>query len=117
VIVIQSSQRLGTDSETRSILTSFLKVKVSYLRFDWVRLYGVWRQTTVNRTIDKVVGENMKPSTQGRTEGKLHEVKGKIKEEVGKVRNDPDLEVSGNVEKTTGTVQKWIGRTEKAIGG
>ena len=32
----------------------------------------------------------MKPSTQDRTEGKLHEVKGKIKEEVGKATNDPD---------------------------
>jgi uncharacterized protein YjbJ (UPF0337 family) len=59
----------------------------------------------------------MKPSTQDRTEGKLHEVKGKIKEEVGKVTNDPDLEVSGNAEKTRGTVQKWVGRAEKAIGG
>ena len=37
----------------------------------------------------------MKPSTQDRTEGKLHEVKGQIKEEVGKVTNDPDLEVQG----------------------
>ena len=31
----------------------------------------------------------LKPSTQDRTEGKLHEVKGKIKEEVGKATNDP----------------------------
>ena len=36
----------------------------------------------------------MKPSTQDRTEGKLHEVKGKIKEQVGKATNDPNLEVS-----------------------
>jgi uncharacterized protein YjbJ (UPF0337 family) len=58
----------------------------------------------------------MKPSTQDRTAGKLHEVKGNIKERVGKVTNDPDLEVSGNAEKNAGTVQKWIGRAEKAIG-
>jgi uncharacterized protein YjbJ (UPF0337 family) len=62
------------------------------------------------------VRENMKPSTEDRTEGKLHEVKGKIKEEVGKATNDPDLAVSGNAEKNAGTVQKWIGRTEKAVG-
>ncbi len=30
----------------------------------------------------------MKPSSQDRTEGKLHEVKGRIKEEVGKATND-----------------------------
>jgi uncharacterized protein YjbJ (UPF0337 family) len=58
----------------------------------------------------------MKPSSQDRTEGKLHEVKGKIKEEVGKATNDPDLEVSGNAEKNGGTVQEWIGRAEKAVG-
>lgn len=58
----------------------------------------------------------MKPSTQDRTEGKLHEVKGKIKEKVGKATNDSDLEVSGNAEKKAGKVQEWIGRAEKAVG-
>ncbi|HZW94102.1 MAG TPA: CsbD family protein [Candidatus Eremiobacteraceae bacterium] len=58
----------------------------------------------------------MKPSTQDRTEGKLHELKGKIKEKVGKATNDPDLEVSGNAEKKAGKVQEWIGRAEKAVG-
>jgi uncharacterized protein YjbJ (UPF0337 family) len=58
----------------------------------------------------------MKPSTQDRTEGKLHEVKGKIKEEAGKVTNDKDLEVSGKAEKTAGKAQEWIGRAEKAVG-
>ena len=58
----------------------------------------------------------MKPSTQDRTEGKLHEVKGKGKEGVGKVTHNPDLEVSGNAEKKAGKVQKWIGRAEKAVG-
>ena len=37
----------------------------------------------------------MKPSTQDRTEGKLHEVKGQIKEEVGKVTNDPTWKLQG----------------------
>jgi uncharacterized protein YjbJ (UPF0337 family) len=58
----------------------------------------------------------MKPSTQDRTEGKLHEVGGKIKEKVGKAANDTDLEVSGKAEKKAGRVQEWIGRAEKAIG-
>lgn len=58
----------------------------------------------------------MKPSTQDRTEGKIHELKGKIKEEVGKATNDPDLEVAGNAEKNAGKVQDWIGRAEKTVG-
>jgi len=58
----------------------------------------------------------MKPSTQDRAEGKLHEVKGKIKEEVGKATNDSDLEVAGDAEKKAGKVQNWIGRAEKAVG-
>src|ERR1700722_20916945 len=58
----------------------------------------------------------IKPSTQARTEGKLHEVKGTIKEKVGKATNHPDLENAGNAEKKAGRVQKWIGRAEKAVG-
>jgi uncharacterized protein YjbJ (UPF0337 family) len=58
----------------------------------------------------------MKPSTQDRTEGKLHEVRGKIKEEIGTATNDPDLEVSGKAEKKAGKFQKWIGRAEKVVG-
>jgi uncharacterized protein YjbJ (UPF0337 family) len=58
----------------------------------------------------------MKPSTQDRTEGKLHEVKGKVEEEVGKATNNPDLEASGKAEKKAGKVQNWIGRAEKAVG-
>jgi|SRR5271169_300392 len=58
----------------------------------------------------------MKPSTEDKTEGKIHEVKGKIKEEVGKATNDPDLEASGEAEKNVGKVQKWVGRAEKAVG-
>ncbi len=57
----------------------------------------------------------MKPSTQARTEGKIHEVKGSIKETVGKATNTPDLEDSGNAEKNVGKVQNWIGRVEKAV--
>jgi len=66
--------------------------------------------------ITKRQKRNMKPSTQDRTEGKLHEVKGKVKEEVGKATNDPDLVVSGEAEKNAGKVQNWIGRAEKTVG-
>jgi uncharacterized protein YjbJ (UPF0337 family) len=58
----------------------------------------------------------MKPSSQDRSEGKLHEVKGKIKEHVGRATNGPDLEVSGKAEKNAGKVQKWIGNAER-VGG
>ena len=58
----------------------------------------------------------MKPSTEDKAEGKIHEVKGKIKESLGKATNDPDLEVSGNAEKNVGKVQNLIGRAEKAVG-
>jgi uncharacterized protein YjbJ (UPF0337 family) len=58
----------------------------------------------------------MKPSTEDKATGKLHEVKEKIKEEVGKVTNDPNLEISGDAEKKAGKVQQWIGRAEKAVG-
>ena len=37
----------------------------------------------------------MKPSTQDKTEGKIHEVKGKIKEKVGHLTNNRDLEKKG----------------------
>jgi len=71
---------------------------------------------TIEPDYKKNKENNMKPSTQDRTEGKLHEVKGKVKEKVGKVTNDPDLEVSGEAEKNVGKVQNWIGRAEKAVG-
>lgn len=58
----------------------------------------------------------LKPSTEDRKSGKLHEVKGKIKEEFGKATGDPDLEVSGKAETEAGKVQKLIGRVEKAVG-
>jgi uncharacterized protein YjbJ (UPF0337 family) len=57
----------------------------------------------------------MKPSTEDRAEGKLHEAKGTIKEEIGKATNKPDLENSGNAEKKAGKVQGWVGRAEKAV--
>lgn len=58
----------------------------------------------------------MKPSTDDKTTGKLHEVKGAIKETIGKATDDPELEADGNSEKNAGKVQNWIGKVEKAIG-
>jgi len=57
----------------------------------------------------------MKPSTQDRAEGAIHEVKGKVKETAGKVTNNPDLEDSGTAEKVVGKVQNKVGRLEKAL--
>jgi len=58
----------------------------------------------------------MKPSTEDKVQGKIHEVKGTIKEAVGKTTNDPDTEVSGNAEKNTGKIQNLVGHVEKAVG-
>ncbi len=58
----------------------------------------------------------MNPSTQDRTEGKIHEVKGAVKEAVGKATDNPDLESEGTAEKIVGKVQGVIGRVEKAAG-
>ncbi|MGA9497389.1 MAG: CsbD family protein [Terriglobales bacterium] len=85
--------------------------------------YGITAKHPVESTLVKSYknvlrrkGKMMKPSTQDRTEGKLHEVKGKIKEGIGKATNDPNLEISGEAEKNAGKVQNWIGRAEKAVG-
>ena len=58
----------------------------------------------------------MKPSTDDKRTGKLHEVKGRIKEKVGKLTKNPDLEADGRAEKNAGKVQHWFGKVEKAIG-
>ncbi len=58
----------------------------------------------------------MKPSTEDRTEGTIHEVKGKIKEAIGQATDNPDLQDAGTAEKILGKVQKIAGRAEKAVG-
>jgi len=57
----------------------------------------------------------MKPSTENKIAGQVHEVKGKIKEKVGQLTNDPDLEAEGIGEKIAGIVRKKIGRVEKVV--
>ena len=58
----------------------------------------------------------MKPSTDDKTTGKLHEVKGTIKQKVGEIANDPNLEADGRAEKNAGKVQNFVGKVEKAVG-
>ena len=58
----------------------------------------------------------MKPSTDDRATGKLHEVKGTIKETIGKVTNDPELEKDGSAEKNAGKALNWIGKVENLVG-
>ena len=58
----------------------------------------------------------MKPSTEDRTTGKLHEVKGAIKQKAGEITNNPDLEADGIAEKNVGKVQHVVGKIEKAVG-
>lgn len=58
----------------------------------------------------------MKPSTDDKTTGKLHEVKGTIKQTIGELTKNPDLEADGRAEKDAGKVQNWVGKVEKAVG-
>jgi uncharacterized protein YjbJ (UPF0337 family) len=58
----------------------------------------------------------MKPSTEDKTTGTLHEVKGAIKQEAGKLTKNPNLEVDGVAEKNAGKVQHVVGKIEKAVG-
>lgn len=58
----------------------------------------------------------LKPSTNDKAKGKLHEIKGAIKEKAGQIANNTELETKGNAEKNAGKVQNWIGRVEKAVG-
>jgi uncharacterized protein YjbJ (UPF0337 family) len=58
----------------------------------------------------------MKPSTEDKATGKLHEVKGTIKEKVGELTNNPDLETDGRAEKNTGKAQNWVGKVEDLVG-
>ncbi|MFZ1136088.1 MAG: CsbD family protein [Candidatus Korobacteraceae bacterium] len=58
----------------------------------------------------------MKPSTDDKATGKLHEVKGTIKEKVGEITNNPDLEADGKAEKNAGKAQNWVGKVEHLVG-
>ena len=58
----------------------------------------------------------MKPSTQDKTAGKLHEVKGAVRQKAGELTSNPNLAADGNAEKNAGKVQNVVGKIEKAVG-
>ncbi|MGD0482380.1 MAG: CsbD family protein [Terracidiphilus sp.] len=58
----------------------------------------------------------MKPSTQDKTTGKLHEFKGAVRQKAGEITNNPNLAADGNAEKNAGKVQNFVGKVEKAVG-
>jgi uncharacterized protein YjbJ (UPF0337 family) len=58
----------------------------------------------------------MKPSTDDKATGKLHQVTGTIKEKVGEITNNPDLEAEGQAEKNAGKALNWIGKVENLVG-
>ncbi len=58
----------------------------------------------------------MKPSTDDKTTGKLHEVKGAIKQKAGELTKNPNPEADGKAEKTAEKVKNFVGKVEKAIG-
>lgn len=58
----------------------------------------------------------MKPNTDDKTTGKLHEVKGAIKQKAGELTKNSNLEADGIAEKNAGKVQNFVGKVEKAVG-
>jgi uncharacterized protein YjbJ (UPF0337 family) len=58
----------------------------------------------------------MRPSTEDKTTGKLHEVEGAIKQKAGEITKHPNLEADGIAEKNAGKVQHAVGKIEKAVG-
>jgi uncharacterized protein YjbJ (UPF0337 family) len=74
-----------------------------------------WTLTNRQQSPDR--GEiTMKPSTEDKTAGNLHEVKGAIKQKVGEITKHPKLEADGMAEKNAGKVQHAVGKIEKAVG-
>ena len=58
----------------------------------------------------------MKPSTDDKTTGKIHEVKGTIKEKIEEITDHSDLEADGKAEKNAGKAQNWVGKVEHLVG-
>ena len=58
----------------------------------------------------------MKPSTEDKTTGKLHEVKGAIRQKAGELTNSPNLAADGKAEKNAGKVQNIAGKIETVVG-
>jgi uncharacterized protein YjbJ (UPF0337 family) len=75
--------------------------------------HGPQRIDNNRRTEERII---MKPSTDDKATGKLHEVKGAIKQKAGEVVGNPNLAADGNAEKNAGKVQNVVGKLEKAAG-
>jgi uncharacterized protein YjbJ (UPF0337 family) len=58
----------------------------------------------------------MKPSTDDKTTGNLHEVEGAIKQKAGELTKNPNLEADGRAEKNAGKGQEALGKIEKTVG-
>jgi uncharacterized protein YjbJ (UPF0337 family) len=58
----------------------------------------------------------MKPSTNDKAAGAVHQVKGAVKEKIGELTKAPALEANGRAEKNLGKAQKSLAKVEKAIG-
>jgi uncharacterized protein YjbJ (UPF0337 family) len=58
----------------------------------------------------------MKPSTDDKTTGKIHEVKGAIRQKAGELAGNPNLAADGKAEKNAGKVQNIVGKIEKVAG-
>jgi uncharacterized protein YjbJ (UPF0337 family) len=58
----------------------------------------------------------MKPSTQDKTAGKLHEFKGAVRQRTGEIMRDPKLTAEGKAEKNAGKMQSFAGKIEKSVG-
>ena len=75
--------------------------------------HGPQRIESNYRTEERIM---MKPSTDDKTTGKLHEVKGAIRQKAGELTSNPNLEADGRAEKNAGKVQNVVGKIEKAVG-
>jgi uncharacterized protein YjbJ (UPF0337 family) len=74
---------------------------------------GLQRTESNYRTEGRIM---MKPSTEDKTSGKLHEVEGAVKQTAGEISGNPNLEADGRAEKNAGKVQNIAGKIEKAVG-
>ena len=57
----------------------------------------------------------MKPSTNDKIKGNLHELKGAVEQKAAQVTNNPNMETKGQNEKLAGKVQKKVGQVEEVL--
>jgi uncharacterized protein YjbJ (UPF0337 family) len=76
-------------------------------------VHGPQRIENNHRTEERTM---MKPGTDDKTTGKLHEVKGAIRQKAGELTSNPNLAADGRAEKNAGKVQNVVGKIENAAG-